>query len=62
VAITQGMIDGAREGGPVDEEQLSQLEKIVFDMVQDLGREKEELSRLRSLLKWVLPTDSETKH
>ena len=58
----QLMIDRPQNEQVGDAPQLSELKKILSETLEDLGREKDQLYRFRSLLKWVPPADLETKH
>jgi hypothetical protein len=60
--VNQRMVAGARSGGVVDHAYLSELEEVTAGTLDDLAKEKEQLHRLRALLKWVPPADFQVKH
>ena len=58
----QRTISAIRKGECIDDAQLAMIDEMMTATLADSATEKKELSRLRSLLKWVLPADLGTTH
>ena len=59
---TKEMIAEVRKGESVDGMRLSALDKIVSEILDEMGNDKEKLRELQSLLMWVPPANVGTTH
>jgi hypothetical protein len=62
IGAVRRTIAAIREGACVDDAQLAVLDKMMTETLANLATEKEDLHRLRSLLKWVPSANVGTTH
>jgi hypothetical protein len=62
IGAVRRTIAAIRAGASVDDAQLAVLDKLMTEELANLATEKEDLHRLRSLLKWVPSANGGTTH